>query len=89
MLSNNIDLIVNYIKLQGMLFEKIQNGELEDLNLDRKKDALKLILHLDALSKIMMLLETFFTLIQALSTGNYKNVLSKLTKYNSNDINRL
>lgn len=87
LVSNNIKLMVDLIRLEGVLYDKVEKCEISYSGSEEARTSIKHLIHLDALSKIMMILETFFALAQAL-LGDYKDISAKMMKYHQRNIDK-
>jgi hypothetical protein len=87
LLSHNIGFISKLVRLHGLFYSRLENDDQSVLS-DESARAMKHFIHLDALSKVMMMLETLFGLALAL-LGEYKDVPRKMMVYDQKRIDGL
>lgn len=87
--NRNVQNLLNTITLEGVLLDRIEKGEIdtglpEDVLLETRH-----FIMLDGLAKIMMLIEGFFALSEAILNPNkgYKHVPKSMAYYRTRDIN--
>jgi len=86
--NRNAQNLLNTIVLEGVLLDRIEKGEIEHGLPDDVLLETKHFIMIDCLAKIMMLIEGFFALCEAISNPNkgYRSIPKSMAYYKASDI---